>query len=200
MQKRAAVYLRVSRGEQTIENQRPDVMRLVRTRRTKLVATYEESASAVKTRPQLEKLMRDAHAGAFDVLAVWSLDRLGRSMIGNLQAVLELDRRGVEVVSVREPWLDTGGPVRSLLIAIFGWVAEQERAQIVARTKAGIARARRKGIRIGRPERAIDLRRARAMRAQGISLREIAKRLKVPRTTLHRALRRPEKGSSRRPR
>lgn len=192
MKKRAAVYLRVSRGEQSIENQRPDVLRLVRTRKLKLSGTYAESASAVKTRPQLERLLRDAHVGAFDVLVVWSLDRLGRSMVGNLQVVLDLDRCGVQVISVREPWLDTGGPVRSLLIAIFGWVAEQERAQIVARTKAGIERARRRGIRIGRPERAIDLRTARALRAQGLPLREVAKRMKVPRTTLHRALQRPD--------
>jgi len=74
--------------------------------------------------------MGPAYRGDFEVVLVWSLDRLGRSMTGNLEAVLELDRCGVEVVSVREPWLDTGGPVRALLIAIFGWVAEQERAQI----------------------------------------------------------------------
>jgi putative DNA-invertase from lambdoid prophage Rac len=141
-------------------------------------------------------MMRDAHRGAFDVLIVWALDRFGRSMVGNLQAVLELDRRGVQVVSVCEPWLDTGGAVRPLLIAIFSWVAEQERAHLVERTKAGIARARRQGIRIGRPERAVDVRRARALRDEGLSLRAVAKKLKVPATTLHRALGRSKKGSS----
>ncbi|UJR87357.1 MULTISPECIES: recombinase family protein [Sandaracinus] len=121
MKKRAAIYLRVSRGEQSVENQRPAVMRVVRARKLKLAAatTYEESASAAKKRPAFERMMADAHGGAFDVLVVWSLDRFGRSMVGNLHAVLELDRCGVEVVSVREPWLDTGGPVRALLIAIF---------------------------------------------------------------------------------
>ncbi|MCZ7677819.1 MAG: recombinase family protein [Sandaracinaceae bacterium] len=155
MKKRVAIYLRVSRGEQALENQRPAVARLVRARKLKLVATYEEKGSAVKARPQFDRMMRDAHAGAFDVLAVWSLDRLGRSMVGNVQAVLELDRRGVEVLSVREPWLDTGGPVRELLLAIFGWMAEQERAQISERTKAGLERARRKRC-AHRPARATD--------------------------------------------
>lgn len=51
-------------------------------------------------------------------------------MVVALQTVLDLDRRGVQVVSYEEPWLDTGGPVRSLLIGIFGWVAEQERLRI----------------------------------------------------------------------
>jgi hypothetical protein len=72
-------------------------------------------------------------------------------MVSNLQAVLDLDRCGVQVVSIREPWLDTGSAVRPLLIAIFGWVAEQERVTIVARTKAGLERARRSGARLGRP-------------------------------------------------
>lgn len=106
-------------------------------------------------------MIEAAHRGAFEVLLVWSLDRLGRSMTGNLvEAVLELDRYGVAVMSVREPWLDTGGPVRPLLIAIFGWVAEQERAQIAERTKAGLARARKKGVQLGRPKRRVDKRRA----------------------------------------
>jgi hypothetical protein len=56
--------------------------------------------------------MTDAKRGAFDVLLVWSLDRFGRSMAGNVNDALALDRAGVELLSVREPWLDTGGPVR----------------------------------------------------------------------------------------
>ena len=74
-------------------------------------------------------MLKDARRGKFAVLVIWALERFGRSMIGNLSDVLELDRIGVTVVSARETWLDTGGPVRSLLIAIFSWVAEQERAR-----------------------------------------------------------------------
>jgi DNA invertase Pin-like site-specific DNA recombinase len=195
MKKRSAIYLRVSKGEQETANQRPDVKRLVRTRGLRVVAEYEEKLSAAKARPKFDAMMRDAHQGKFDVLVIWALDRFGRSMVGNLQAVLDLDRCGVEVVSVRESWLDTGGPVRTLLIAIFSWIAEQERAQIIARTKAGLERARRRGIRLGRPARRIDVRRALALKKDGASLREIAAALKVPTTTLHRAMRRSEKGS-----
>ena len=71
---------------------------------------------------------------------MWSLDRLHRSMLGALQTVLDLDRIGVQVVSLREPWLDTGSPVRPLLIVIFGWVAEQERIRIGERTRAELGR------------------------------------------------------------
>jgi DNA invertase Pin-like site-specific DNA recombinase len=194
---RAAIYLRVSKGERHTENQRPDVERVISTRGLELVTEYEEKASAVKARPVFERMLQEAHRGAFDVLVVWSLDRFGRSMVGNLRDVLELDRRGVQVVSVRETWLDTGSAVRPLLVAIFGWVAEQERATIVARTKAGLERARRQGKRLGRPPRAINVRRARALLEEGLSLRQIAKRLRVPTMTLHGALRRTENGSPR---
>jgi putative DNA-invertase from lambdoid prophage Rac len=83
-------------------------------------------------------MMGDARRGSFDVLLVWALDRVGRSMVDNLRDVLELGRLGVQIVSLREPWLDTGGPVRDLLLAIFSWVAQQERLRFVERTKAGI--------------------------------------------------------------
>ena len=98
------------------------------------------------------------------------------------------------VISINETWLDTGGPVRSLLIAIFGWVAEQERIRMGERTKAGLERARRQGVVIGRPRRSIDIRRAESLLDKGLSLREVAKRLKVPASTLHRALGRSKKG------
>jgi len=195
MKKRAALYLRVSKEEQATENQRPAINRLVRTRGFKVVKVYEEHASAARVRPDFESMMRSAHAGEFDVLVVWALDRLGRSMNGNLQAVLALDACGVQVISVREPWLDTGGVVRPLLIAIFSWVAEQERAQIVERTKAGIERARKRGVKIGRPTRVVDARRAQKLRSQGLSVREVAKRMRVPATTIQRTLMRTKKGT-----
>jgi putative DNA-invertase from lambdoid prophage Rac len=191
---RAALYLRVSTDDQVTENQRPELEQLARARGLKIVAVYEEHASALKVRRRFEAMMNDAHRGAFDVLLLWALDRLGRSMVGNLQAVLELDRRGVQVLSVREPWLDTGGPVRPLLVAIFSWVAEQERAHLVARTKAGLERARRRGVHLGRPVARVDVVLARSLRAQGLSIRDVAKALRVPTTTLHRAIGRSEKG------
>jgi putative DNA-invertase from lambdoid prophage Rac len=186
--RRAALYLRVSTDKQSTENQKPEVEQLARTRGYTVVTVYEEQQSAAKHRPEYTRMIRDGKRGAYDVLVVWALDRFGRSMIGNLQDVLELDRIGVTVVSVRESWLDTGGPVRSLLIAIFSWVAEQERARLIDRTKAGLEAARRRGARIGRPRRRVDVERARELRASGKTLRQVAAELKVGAATLHRAL------------
>jgi putative DNA-invertase from lambdoid prophage Rac len=187
----AALYLRVSKdnGSQTVENQRPDLERLAQARGFTVVNVYEEQASAAKHRPAFEALMADARRGSFKVVLVWALDRLHRSMVGSITTLLELDRIGVQVVSTREPWLDTSGPVRSLLVAIFGWVAEQERARLIDRTKAGLERARREGKRLGRPPASPVLLSAAAdLVASGISVAEAARAKGVKRTTLRRFL------------
>jgi putative DNA-invertase from lambdoid prophage Rac len=190
MTKRAAIYLRVSSDEQHVANQRPEVDRVITTRGLELVKTYEETGSAAKVRPVYDAMMKDAHRGAFDVLVIWALDRFGRSMAGNLAAVLALDAAGVQLVSVREAWLDTSGPVRPLLIAIFSWVAEQERSRLIERTNAGLDRARAKGTKLGRKTTSIDMREARQLLADGLSVRRCARRLHVAPTTLRAALRR----------
>lgn len=198
-QTRVALYFRVSKsdGSQSTDNQRPEVEQLARGR-GEIVQVYEEQGSAVKHRPAFEVMLRDARRRMFDVLVIWAIDRFGRSMVGNLNDLLELDRLGVQVVSVRESWLDTGGPVRGLLVAVFSWAAEQERSRLIERTKAGLATARRKGKRLGRPRaerrhgdqrgRRLDVDAARAILATGVSRREVARQLEVPEATLRRAL------------
>jgi putative DNA-invertase from lambdoid prophage Rac len=150
---------------------------------------FEEKISAtVKNRHQWQRLRHLAHAGKVDTVVVFAIDRIGRTMVGNIQEILELDRIGVRVISVTEPWMDTSGPVRTLLIAIFSWVAEQEHQRIRERVKAGLERARRDGKRIGRPQIFVPVVRAVRLRRQGLSYREIARRLRVGYGSLHRAL------------
>lgn len=187
---RAALYLRVSTDEQTTANQRPELLRLAKHRKLRVVRTYNETASASAVRPVFAQVLEDARSGAFDLLLVWSVDRFGRSMFGNLRDVVELERLGVRVVSARESWLDVDGPTRHLMLAIISWVAEQERARLIERTKAGMARARAQGKHIGRPSRLSELERARIrkMRKEGRSQRQIAMALKIPRSTLRDAL------------
>jgi DNA invertase Pin-like site-specific DNA recombinase len=185
-----AWYIRTSTERQSTENQKPDLERLVSARGYKVVAVYEEQVSAAaKVRPKYDEMMGDAHAGKFGVLIVWSLDRLGRSMVGNLSAVLDLDRRGVIVVSVKEPWLDSHpGPTRQLLLGVLGWVAEQERLRIGERVKAGLARVKASGQQLGRPRTHINVSIAIALRNQGMSIRGIAKELGVASSIVHRTL------------
>ncbi|MFH0899243.1 MAG: recombinase family protein [Pseudomonadota bacterium] len=189
--KRCAVYLRVSGNRQTTENQRPEALQLVRARGLKIVEIFEETMSAAKQRPLFDRMILGAHQGRFRWIVCWALDRFGRSMASNLTTVLEMDRIGVQIITVREPWLDTSvaNPVRPLLVAIFSWVAQQERARLIERTVQGIERARRAGKQLGRPRAWISVERALALRTAGKSIREIANELEVGASTLHRMLR-----------
>src|SRR5713226_7026499 len=183
---RAAVYLRVSSDRQTIENQRDEVELLARARGYEAVF-YEETESATKRRPVFDGMLADARAGKVQAVVIWAVDRLHRSMQGAINDVLELDRLGVRVLSVRESWLDTSGPVRPLLVAIFGWVAEQERSRLIERTRAGLERARRSGKRLGRPPCSPILLRAAADQvAKGQSIRKAAEAARVPERSLRR--------------
>jgi DNA invertase Pin-like site-specific DNA recombinase len=186
--RRAALYYRVSSDEQSTDCQRPEVEQVCRARGFQVVGVYEEQASAAKHRPEYDRMMKDAKRGKFSVLVIWAVDRFGRSMTGNLGDVLELDRVGCEVVSVRESWLDTGGPVRNLLLAIISWIAEQERARLIERTKAGIQAARRRGARIGRPRARLDRDELVELRAKGWSVRRIAEHMRVGTSTVQRHL------------
>jgi DNA invertase Pin-like site-specific DNA recombinase len=184
----AVLYLRVSTDEQTVENQRAPLEAEAVRRGLPVIETVEEVVSGSKAaRPGLSRLdaLAREHGPGLTVL-VWSLSRLGRSMAGNVRTVLELDALGARVVSLQEPWLDTPGPIRPLLIAIFSWVAEQERAQLIERTKAGMARAKSQGRHLGRPAARIDPTRASELHQQGVSVRSAAKALGVSPQALRR--------------
>jgi len=176
---RAAVYLRVSTDRQDERNQEPECNQLAMARGWKWV-TYHEVESGAKDRPQWRKVLEDARRGEIRAVVVWSLDRVGRRMFELIGDIRELDRLGVQVVSVRESWLDTGGPARALLLAIFAWVAEHERERLRERTRAGLARAKAEGKTLGRPRRALTIHAlgiALQMDAEGIGLRSIASSL-----------------------
>lgn len=193
---RAALYLRVSTDGQTEENQAPELRQLAE-RRGWVAVEYREVGSATKARPVLDRLMADARAGRLGAVVVWALDRLDRSHVGGMLRVAELDRLGVAVVSVREGWLDTAGPARSLLVSVFAWVAEQERARLIERTRAGLDRARREGKRLGRPRASpLALAAAAAKVEAGAKVRQAAREVGVGASTLARYLERTRNAPS----
>lgn len=189
VRKRAALYLRVSTDDQTTMNQIAELEQVAKTRGWTVVGIFDETASGVaRARPVLARMLELAHRGGVDVVAVWALDRIGRSMQDTIRIVLELERVGVELVSMREAWLDSGGPVRPLLVSIFAWVAEQERTRLGERVRAGQARARQAGVKIGRPSTRLTPAAVLKLRRQGMSLRQIARHLKVSYSTAQRLL------------
>ena len=151
---KAAIWTRVSTEEQEGANQERQLLDLARARSLEVVQTYRVTGSAYRGQHQreLSQLYRDAHRGRFEALLVWALDRLSRQGIAAIIGVLSrLEQLGVRVISHQEAWLDTGGPARDLLLAVMGWVAQQEAVRLSERTKAGMERARAEGKRIGRP-------------------------------------------------
>lgn len=187
---RVALYVRVSTTDQDVGLQLDELRTVAAQRGWHVSGEYlDEGVSGAKTsRPALDSMMKDARLGRFDLVAVWKLDRLGRSLQHLLRLLDDLQGFGVGFVSLRDSGIDTTNPQGRLLLQLLGAFAEFERALIQERVKAGLVRARVKGIKLGRPERDVDVDRARQMIFEGRTQRQIAMALRVPRTTLRRAL------------
>ncbi len=185
---RAALYLRVSTRDQSVENQERELRQWAGRLGLEVVAVYADTMSGARSdRAALAAVLIAAHRREFDVLLVWALDRVSREGIGRMVGYVEqLRTAGIRVLSHQEPWLDTGGPVGELVLAIFAWVAKQERERIGERVRAGQTRARAQGVHIGRRPRLVDVEEVRRRRAAGHGWRRIARALKVPMTTLRR--------------
>jgi DNA invertase Pin-like site-specific DNA recombinase len=145
-----------------------------------------------ETRPQLDRLMADAHRRRFDAVVVWKFDRFARSVSHLLRALETFKAQGIEFVSFSEQ-LDTSTPAGKLVFTVLGAVAELERSLIVERVKAGLRNARAKGKKLGRPRVYPDRHRIATLRAEGLSWAKIAERLGVGEGTVYRAAQSPAK-------
>jgi DNA invertase Pin-like site-specific DNA recombinase len=186
---RCARYLRVSRVEQREDLQDDETAELITRRGWQLTKTYTDHgvSGTRERRPGLDELLSDAQRGRFDVVLVWRSDRLFRSVRHMVNTLAELDARGIGFVSSTEVF-DTTTPQGKFLMHIVAAFAELERATIVERVRAGIAAARRRGVRLGRPGVALDVVKAAELRASGLSYREISRQLGVSTGRLHGAL------------
>src|ERR1700736_6019332 len=137
-------------------------------------------------RPELDRLMSDAHRRRFDAVVVWKFDRFARSVSHLLRALESFKAQGIEFVSFSEQ-LDTSTPAGKLVFTVLGAVAELERSLIVERVKAGLRNARAKGKKLGRPRVYPDQHRIASLRAEGLSWAKIAARLGVGEGTVYRA-------------
>ena len=155
-----------------------------------IVGEYsDEGVSGAKTsRPQLDRMLADAQAGRFDLLAVWKLDRLGRSLPHLLQLLDQLAANAVGFTAIRDAGIDTTTPTGRLLLQLLGAFADYERSLIRERVVAGVRRAQAAGKHCGRPRKDLDLRPALALLGEGRGLKDVARILKVPRATLRRRL------------
>ncbi len=185
---RAALYVRVSTRDQTTENQEGELRCWADRLGLEVARVYADTASGARSdRAALTAVLAGAHRRQFDVLLIWSLDRLSREGIGPMTRYMDqLKGAGVRVMSHQEGWVDTASPVWDLLLAVFAWAAQQERQRIGERVRAGQDRARAQGIRFGRRPRVVDLEELRRRREAGQGWRKIARAMKAPSSTLRR--------------
>jgi DNA invertase Pin-like site-specific DNA recombinase len=199
---RAALYTRVStqdKGQET-GNQLLQLRECCHAQNLPIFREYEDHESGAKSeRTGFQEMLRDAAARRFDVLFFWSLDRLTREgTLATLKYLELLETYGVRWRSLTEPWIDSAGPFRDVIISLLASLAKQERVRISERVRAGLTRAKQYGTRsgrsIGRPRALFQRDRALELRRQGLSWRKIAKTIGVSPSTIRRACHGPTEG------
>jgi putative DNA-invertase from lambdoid prophage Rac len=183
-----AVYIRVSTKDQKLASQEVELDRCCKVRGWKNVERYTDRMSGAKTsRPELDRMLTDLRAGKVERVVVYKLDRLGRSLTHMAMIIEEMTRLKVPLICTSQG-IDTSGdsPVGKLQLGVLMAVAEFERDIIRERTVAGLEAARERGVTLGRPP---TLKRRKAevtkLKAAGVGIREIGRRLKMPPSSVH---------------
>jgi DNA invertase Pin-like site-specific DNA recombinase len=152
--RRVGIYLRVSTDDQTIENQRLALTAACEARGWHMVKVYEDNgvsgAKGREKRPGFDRLLKDCTRRSIDIVAAWSVDRLGRSLQDLVGFLGELNAVGCDLYLERQA-VDTTTPAGRAMFQMLGVFAEFERAIIQERIRAGIARARLRGTKSGNP-------------------------------------------------
>ena len=196
---RTAIYARVSTKDkgQEVENQLRQLRDFAALQGWAISREYIDHETA-KTgdRAEFQSMFRDASQRKFDVLLFWALDRLSREgVLETLQHLNRLTSYGVGYRSFTEQYLDSCGIFKDAVIGILAVIAKQERVRLSERTKAGLAIARSKGRRLGRPRVVVDASRIDRMRAQGRTMRDIAVELGVSAALVHKLCQQSRAGS-----
>jgi DNA invertase Pin-like site-specific DNA recombinase len=191
--KRAVLYLRVSTLDQTTANQERELREVAARMGCDIIKVYKDhgisGAKGREKRPAFDALCRDAAQRKFDVVMAWSVDRLGRSLQDLVAFLSELHALRIDLF-LHQQGLDTTTPAGKAMFQMMGVFAEFERAMIQERVRAGLARARSEGKRLGRPPISADLEKAiraalnKPGRTEGV--RKIAARFGVDPGTVQR--------------
>jgi len=188
--KTAALYLRVSSDGQTVENQRLELQEAAARHRWRVVAEFVDrgisGAKGRDQRPGFDRLLKGIARREFDVVAAWSVDRLGRSLQDLIAFLGEMHAKEVDLY-LHQQGHDTSTPAGKALFQMLGVFGEFERAMIRERVNAGLVRARAKGVQLGRPRVPEGVEAAiRAGLASGMGIRKVAAQVGVGTSTAQR--------------
>jgi DNA invertase Pin-like site-specific DNA recombinase len=188
---RAGLYARVSTNDQKCEMQLREMREYCKRREWEIEGEYVDKAqSGSKTsRPALKQITDAAHRRKIDCVMVWKLDRWGRNMIHAMESIQDLAAHGVRWIAITQG-LDThqSNPMAKAMLGMMAVFAEFEREMIRERTISGLNTAQQNGATFGRPRKAVSKTNIERLLAQGLSLREVARKLKVPFTSVRRHL------------
>ncbi len=190
--KRVAIYARVSTNGQSVTNQLRELRQVAKRQGWKVVAEFiDRGVSGAKgraQRPQFDKLCQAATRREIDLIMSWSVDRLGRSLQHLVTFLGEIHAKGVDLY-LHQQGVDTSTPAGKALFQMCGVFAEFERSMIQERVKAGLARARAQGKKLGRPRVAASIeRKVRTHRTKGMGIKAIARKLGIGTGTVQRIL------------
>ena len=181
--KRVALYVRVSTDHQSVKNQEIELQAVAERHGWQVVTRLQgpghfSGAKGRDKRPGLDKLLQAVARKEFDLVAAWSVDRLGRSLIDLVGILQEFHAKHVDLY-LHQQGIDTTTPSGKAMFQMMGVFAEFERSMIHERVMAGLARARAEGTQLGRPAKvagnAAKVQTIRAARAAGKSIRAIAR-------------------------
>ena len=186
--KNAVLYARVStrNNGQNPETQLLPLQEYALNRGLTVIEEYiDHGVSGAKDRrPKLDALMAAARKGQFDTVVVWKFDRFARSVRHLVQALEEFQSLGIHFISLTEA-IDTSTPMGRMVFTVLGAVAELERSLICERVTSGLVRARKQGKQLGRPKIIVDREQVRKLQKDGLSVRSIAAKLQVSKSTVH---------------
>ena len=191
MNKRVAIYARVSTDKQTCENQLNELRSIAERMQYIIVDEFidEGISGATSSRPALDALMKSATQRRFDMVMCWSIDRLGRSLQNLIEILNELQSLKVDLFFMQQG-MDTSTSAGRMMFSIFGALAEFERNLIRERVIAGQQRAISQGVKMGRPSKMNDgMKNAiKLLRERGIGIKQIARELKIGIGTVYSAI------------
>ena len=189
---KVAIYARVSTSDQTTENQVRELTEWADRAGHQVVTIYDNNgvsgAKGREYRKEFDKLLKGAARREFDLVAAWSVDRLGRSLQDLVSFLQELHGAGVDLY-LHQQALDTTTPGGKAMFQMMGVFAEFERSMISERVKAGLARTRAKGTKLGRPTTSPKTEaQILKLRSKGLGLLKIGKELGVGTSVVQRVV------------
>ncbi|MBM4239520.1 MAG: helix-turn-helix domain-containing protein [Gammaproteobacteria bacterium] len=188
--KKVCLYLRVSTTKQATDLQRLELEQIAASRQWNIVKIYEDQLSGANTdRPQLQALLKAATRKEFDLVACWSVDRLGRNLSNLCSIFQELASLNIELFFAKQA-IDTSTPSGKMMLNLVGVFAEYERAMMRERISAGLQRAKANGRKVGRPSNTNDSTREAIVELfkKNMSRKQIAKTLRVGCGTVYKTL------------